>query len=196
MSQKKSEEKVSFAAEIFEWLEMIILSACAVLLVFTFIARPARVDGASMENTLFHKELLIVSDLFYEPDRGDVIVLQKINSGHPAPIVKRVVATEGETIDYDFVTGKITITDVNNKIKVLDEGGYIKPEFPDPDVIRRIVPMDFPITLDEGQLFVMGDNRNNSLDSRSTAIGIVNEDEIIGKVMLRAFPFNKFGAVN
>ena len=188
MSQKKSEPKSSFAAEIFEWLEMIVLSACAVLLVFTFIARPAKVDGDSMNNTLIDKELLIVSDLFYEPERGDIVVLQKIGSGHPAPIVKRVIATEGETIDYDFVTGKVTITSADNVVMVLDEGDYIKPEIAQP---YRSIPMDFPITLGDGQLFVMGDNRNNSLDSRSTRIGLIDERYVLGSCLFRAYPFGQ-----
>ncbi len=193
MAKKKTENKVSFAAELFEWIEMVILSACVVLLIFTFVGRPASVDGRSMENTLHHKELLIISDLFYKPEHGDIVVFQKINSSHPAPVVKRVIATEGETIDYDFVTGQATVTDINGNVKVLDEGDYIKPEITE---AYKSTPMDFPITLEKGELFVMGDNRNNSLDSRSTGIGIVCEEELVGKVLLRAFPFDKFGTVN
>ncbi|MBQ8837017.1 MAG: signal peptidase I [Clostridia bacterium] len=197
MSKKETvkgpEPKLSLAASIFEWIEMIVMSACVVLLIFTFIARPASVDGHSMENTLHDKELLIISNLFYEPEREDIVVVQKINSAHSAPIVKRVIATEGETVDYDFVTGKVTVTDVSGETTVLDEGDYIKPELPE---AYKSTPMDFPITLEEGEMFVMGDNRNNSLDSRSMAIGIVTEDEIVGHVLLRVFPFNKFGTVN
>ena len=101
MSKKKPETKTSIAADIFEWIEMIILSACVVLLIFTFVARPAVVDGASMENTLHDKELLIISDAFYKPEYKDIVVVQKIDSSHPAPIVKRVIATEGQTVDIE-----------------------------------------------------------------------------------------------
>ena len=191
MSKNKTDTSLSVAANLFEWIEMIILSACVVLLVFTFAIRPASVDGRSMENTLHHKELLLISDVLYEPEYGDIIVFQKIDSAHPAPVVKRVIATEGETVDYDYITGKTTVTDTDGNTTVLDEK-YIKPEAAEN---YKSVPMDFPIVLGEGELFVMGDNRNNSLDSRSQYIGIVNEDEIIGRVLLRAFPFNKFGTV-
>ncbi len=191
MSNKNTAQKNSFSAEIFEWLEMVILSACAVLLVFTFVARPANVDGASMENTLHDKEMLVISNLLYEPSRGDIVVFQKINSVHPAPIVKRVIATEGETIDIDFNTWTVTVTDINGNKRILDESAYRKL-LPD----RRVTSdLSYPITLGKDELFVMGDNRNNSMDSRDSRIGVVNEKEIIGRVCLRAFPLNKFGAV-
>ena len=191
MSKKQTNDSLSLAANIFEWIEMIILSACVVLIIFTFAIRPASVDGRSMENTLHHKELLLISDVLYKPSYGDIIVFQKIDSTHPAPVVKRVIATEGETIDYDYITGKTTVTDTDGNTTVLDET-YIKPESTE---YYKSVPMSFPILLGEGELFVMGDNRNNSFDSRSQYIGIVKEDEIIGRVLLRAFPFNKFGTV-
>ncbi len=186
MAQKKS-----IAKDIFEWIEMVILSACAVLLLFTFVVRPAFVDGRSMENTLHDKELLLISDILFEPERGDVIVFQKINSTHPAPIVKRVIATEGETVDIDFDTWTVTVTNTNGETRVLDESGYRKLTTDQ----RVTSDLDYPLTVGEGELFVMGDNRNHSLDSRSSAIGLVKEDEIIGKVLCRIFPLNKFGGV-
>ena len=192
MSKKTTvTEKHSFAAEIFEWLEMIILSACIVLLLFTFVVRPANVDGQSMENTLHHGEMLLISNLFYEPQHGDIVVFQKINSTHPEPIVKRVIATEGETVDIDFDTWTVTVTDTNGNKRLLDESAYRKLATDQP--IRS--DHTYPLTIEEGKLFVMGDNRNHSLDSRSATIGQVDENEIIGKVILRAFPLSKLGTV-
>ncbi len=179
------------AADLFEWVEMIVLSACVVMLLFTFIVRPARVDGASMEETLHNGEMLLISDMFYAPKNGDVIVFQKVNSAHPAPIVKRVIATEGETIDIDFDTWQVTITDANGETYVLDESDYRKLATD----ARVTTDLDFPITVGEGQLFVMGDNRNHSWDSRSSGIGLVDEQEVIGKVLFRIFPFNKISLI-
>ena len=185
-------KKHSVSAEIFEWIEMIILSACAVLLCFTFVLRPAKVDGNSMLDTLHGGEVLLISDIGYTPERGDILVFQKVNSTHPDPIVKRVIATEGETIDIDFDTWEVTVTDKNGAMEILDESEYRKLATDQ----RVTSDLEYPITVGEGQLFVMGDNRNHSLDSRSSAIGLVDKNEVIGKVLLRILPFNRIGTIN
>lgn len=186
----KAAEKPSAEANIFEWVEMVVLSACLILLIFTFVLRPARVDGNSMQETLHNGEMLLISDIAYKPQRGDILVFQKINSAHPAPIVKRVIATEGETVDIDFDTWTVTVTDVNGEAHVLEES-YRKLATD----ARVTSNLEYPVKVGEGQLFVMGDNRNHSLDSRSSSIGLVDENEVIGKVLFRFFPFNKVGTV-
>lgn len=186
----KAAEKPSAEANIFEWVEMVVLSACLILLIFTFVLRPARVDGNSMQETLHNGGMLLISDIAYKPQRGDILVFQKINSTHPAPIVKRVIATEGETVDIDFDTWTVTVTDVNGEAHVLEES-YRKLATD----ARVTSNLEYPVKVGEGQLFVMGDNRNHSLDSRSSSIGLVDENEVIGKVLFRFFPFNKVGTV-
>lgn len=186
----KAAEKPSAEVNIFEWVEMVVLSACLILLIFTFVLRPARVDGNSMQETLHNGEMLLISGIAYKPQRGDILVFQKINSTHPAPIVKRVIATEGETVDIDFDTWTVTVTDVNGEAHVLEES-YRKLATD----ARVTSNLEYPVKVGEGQLFVMGDNRNHSLDSRSSSIGLVDENEVIGKVLFRFFPFNKVGTV-
>ena len=183
-------EKPSTEANIFEWVEMVVLSACLILLIFTFVLRPARVDGNSMQETLHNGEMLLISDIAYKPRSGDILVFQKINSTHPDPIVKRVIATEGESVDIDFDTWTVTVTDENGETRVLDEP-YRKLATD----ARVTSNLEYPVKVGKGQLFVMGDNRNHSLDSRSSAIGLVDENEVIGKVLVRFFPFNKIGVV-
>ena len=183
--------KQSVEANIFEWIEMVVLSACLILLIFTFVVRPARVDGNSMQDTLHNGEMLIISDIAYKPKRGDILVFQKINSTHPDPIVKRVIATEGETVDIDLDTWTVTVTDADGNAKVLEES-YRKLATD----ARVTSNLEYPVKVGEGQLFVMGDNRNHSLDSRSSQIGLVDENEVIGKVLFRFFPLNKIGTVH
>ena len=183
--------KQSVEASIFEWIEMVVLSACLILLIFTFVVRPARVDGNSMQDTLHNGEMLIISDIAYKPTRGDILVFQKINSTHPDPIVKRVIATEGETVDIDFDTWTVTVTDAGGNAKILEES-YRKLATD----ARVTSNLEYPVKVGEGQLFVMGDNRNHSLDSRSSLIGLVDENEVIGKVLFRFFPLNKIGTVH
>ena len=183
--------KQSVEASIFEWIEMVVLSACLILLIFTFVVRPARVDGNSMQDTLHNGEMLIISDIAYKPKRSDILVFQKINSTHPDPIVKRVIATEGETVDIDFDTWTVTVTDADGNAKILEES-YRKLATD----ARVTSNLEYPVKVGEGQLFVMGDNRNHSLDSRSSLIGLVDENEVIGKVLFRFFPLNKIGTVH
>lgn len=187
---KDAAVKQSAEANLFEWVEMVVLSACLILLIFTFVVRPARVDGNSMQETLHNGEMLLISDIGYKPKRGDILVFQKINSTHPDPIVKRVIATEGETVDIDFDTWTVTITDADGNAQILDES-YRKLATD----ARVTSNLEYPVKVGEGQLFVMGDNRNHSLDSRSSLIGLVDENEVLGKVLFRFFPFNKIGTV-
>lgn len=191
MAQNKEVPKNSSAANIFEWVEMIILSAALILLIFTFVARPARVDGNSMQDTLHDGEMLLISNIGTEPKYGDIIVFQKIDSMHPSPIVKRVIATEGQTIDIDFDKWTVTVFDSDGTSRVLDED-YRKLTSDQ----RVLSDYDYPLTIGDGQLFVMGDNRNHSLDSRDDRIGLVDKHEVIGKVLFRFFPLNKIGGVN
>ncbi len=154
------------------------------MLIFTFVMRLAIVDGDSMKNTLHDKELLIISNLMYEPEQNDIVVFNSPN--YPEPIVKRVIATEGQVVDIDFDTWTITV-----------DGTPLKEDY----VNKVSGPMDkydvsFPVKVPDGHIFVLGDNRNESLDSRSERIGFVDERYILGEVKLRLFPINKFGIVD
>lgn len=196
-SPAPQKKKATVLAELFDYFELFIISACCVLMVFSFVTRICRVSGDSMLNTLHHTEMLIVSDILYTPERGDIIVFHQ--TGDQAgdlnePVVKRVIATEGEWIDIKQNDGKliVTIFDENQENpRILEEDyanydkgtGYYKYS-------------NYPVQVPEGCIFVMGDNRGNSLDSRSDSIGFVDVRRVLGKVVCRVLPFDKFGTVN
>ena len=173
-----------FLSGLYDWLEVIVLSAAFALLLFTFILRLAIVDGDSMNHTLHDQELLIISSLMYTPENSDIIVFTSPN--YPEPIVKRIIATEGQTVDIDFDTWTVTVDG-----KVVEED-YINRV---PGAMRS-ADVSFPLTVPEGYIFVMGDNRNDSLDSRNSRIGFVDERHILGEVKLRIFPFDRFGTID
>ncbi|HHT54472.1 MAG TPA: signal peptidase I [Clostridiales bacterium] len=189
------EKKTSAASELFDYVDIFVFSVCAVILMFTFVIRLCSVDGPSMEQTLHDKEILLVSDLNYTPKQGDIIVFHQTGSQNPdhnKPIVKRVIATAGKYVRIDYDMGLVYVSDdeVFDTTDLLDESDYIylsSGRWNMTGVYETYVP--------EGYLFVLGDNRNNSLDSRFSEIGLLDQRRVFGKVLIRLFPLSKAGSV-
>ena len=192
--QKATPPKASFASSILDTLEMFVFALCAVILVLTSVFRLCTVSGASMENTFYAEEKLLISDFFYTPERGDVIVFHQTGPDEDdlnEPIVKRVIATEGETVSISYdEKGKmlILVTDTDGNVTELQED-YAKYEGG-----NRYAPQT--VTVPEGHVFVLGDNRNNSSDSRDPNVGFVSEDSILGNAIFRLLPLSQIGTLD
>ena len=183
----------SLIADLLDYIEIFVVAICVVIALFCFSGiRLCTVDGPSMENTLQNQEQLITSNLFYTPKRGDIVVFHQTSDnlgGYNKPIVKRVIGVAGDTVSIDYQTWTVTVTDKNGNVTVLDEP-YRKVEDGNP---YSSAPVS--VYVEEGTVFVMGDNRNHSADSRHPGIGLVDTRRILGKVVLRITPFDRFGAV-
>lgn len=198
-SAEPEKEECGSLAGAFDWVDSVVASIVAVVLVFTFLFRVVAIDGDSMNNTLENKDRVIIYDLGYTPKRGDIVVISRNASNDKnrsqegrEPIIKRVIATEGETVDIRFEDG-VGYVYVNG---VLLNESYVK-EYISED-FKTYSPISFPAVVPEGCVFVLGDNRNNSLDSRSAVIGtngMVDTRYIMGHAVLRIWPINKIGAL-
>lgn len=181
--EEKTVEKSS--DDLFYWLNALTTALVVLVLVFTFFGRLTRVDGNSMDYTLQNNELLLVWSLGYTPQQGDIVVLNKTTATHldGVAIVKRVIAVGGQTVDIDYATSTVYVDG-----EPLNEP-YIWEPMVDIYGDRGSTHIEVP----EGSIFVMGDNRNGSDDSRDNLIGTIDEDYVLGKAVFSIFPFSKFG---
>lgn len=176
--KKKKEQKTTWQATALTYLHDLTYLLAGLILTFLLLFRVVVVSGTSMNNTLLDGDyLLLLSNTFYhEPQYGDIIVASKESFDNGAPIVKRVIATEGQKVDIDFIAGIVYVDDVP-----LEEPYTMTPT-------NAVEGMKFPLVVDEGCLFVMGDNRNGSKDSRHPEIGLVDKREVLGKVFFLFLP--------
>ena len=162
---------------VYDWARSLIAAVVGVVLLFTFLARLIGVSGPSMQDTLYTGDrLLVLNAMFCDFQPGDVVVVNAYNAQLDDTLIKRVIAVGGQTVDIDFVTGTVYVDGVP-----LDEP-YVKEPTYTADGIS------FPLTLAEDEMFIMGDNRNHSTDSRSVQLGPVKEGYIQGKALFLLFP--------
>lgn len=193
-------KKRTVGAAVFDYVEMFAWSVFAVLLIFTFGFRLCQVDGQSMENTLHNGERLLLFSAGYTPRQDDIVVfhLTEPEKNLEKTLVKRVIATGGQTVEINTQTGTIT---VDGK-EYADTHSILKNPSTDAEIGRYYTSLFgygynpttgiFRATVPEGHLFVMGDNRNNSKDSRNPDVGFVDERCVLGRVVLRLSPFTAF----
>lgn len=178
MSEQDKQTAEKEGRDLYEWVQALVCSVLTVVLVFTFGIRLIGVDGHSMVPTLQDGDRLLVTTSLLSGDYeyGDIVIIQKGSFAGGEPIVKRVIATGGQTVDIDFETGAVYVDgtlleeDYINELTFVEEG------------------TEFPLTVPEGSIFVMGDNRNHSGDSRDASLGTVDTRYVIGRAVILAFP--------
>ena len=162
----------------YEWVQILVCTVLAMVALFTFVVRVVVVDGESMRETLQDRDILLVLDdnLCRSYKAGNIVVLSKESFENGAPVVKRVIATEGQTVDIDFSAGVVSVDG-----EVLQED-YIREPTWTPE------GLEFPVTIPAGHVFVLGDNRNSSSDSRHRDLGPIDQRMILGKAVFLALP--------
>ena len=213
-SVKQTESSFNLLKEVWEWIYTIAIALIIAFGIKTFLFDIVRVDGPSMNPTLIHNDRLIVTKLGYEPDYGDIVILDSTYSDRqeyykeyeeengklnfiektidyfklPNNLkrrfyVKRVIAMEGDTVD--LMNGDVFVN-----------GEVLEEEYFDGETFITDFAVEYPFTVSEGHVFVMGDNRSNSKDSRSSDLGEVPVEALMGKAQIRVWPIASFGKVN
>lgn len=203
---KKTENSFNLLKEVWEWIYTIVIALAIAFLIKTYLFDIVRVDGPSMNPTLTHNDRLIITKLGYEPEHGDIVILDstykerqeyyesntgadagvfekaKLYMGMPKSLkkryyVKRVIAMEGDTID--IVNGDVILN-----------GEVLEEDYFEGETAITDMSVNYPVTVSEGHVFVMGDNRSNSKDSRSSSLGEVPVEALLGKAQIRVWPLN------
>ena len=182
--EKELEGKDALKVDLYFWLQALVMVLVALILIFTFVGRIIGVVGSSMYPTLHDGDLLLLQSIGYTPKQGDVVVLTKEFDAADGPIVKRVIATGGQHVVIDYDAGTVTVDG-----EVLDEPYINEPM--DPPLGESLTDVVVP----EGSIFVMGDNRNHSSDSRDVTLGTVDERYVLGRAIWVLLPFQDFGPI-
>lgn len=167
------------------YLHDLVYMLAVVMILFLLVFRVVIVSGPSMNSTLWDGDWLLVTARhpFYQPKQGDIIIASKESFNDGEPIVKRVIATQHQTVDIDFVNGIVFVDGI-----ALDEPYTFSPT-------NMYEGVDFPLTVEENCIFVLGDNRNQSKDSRNPEIGLIDRREILGKAFFLIFPGTADGTI-
>ena len=174
----------AFKVDLYFWLQALVMALVGLILIFTFVGRIIGLDAESIMPTLHNRDMLLLQSIGYSPEQGDVVVLSTKDFRNGAPIVKRIIAVGGQTVDIDYETNTVYVDGV-----ALDEPYILET--------MRALPESFAthVEVPEGSIFVMGDNRNNSTDSRSPELGVVDQRCVLGKAPLTLLPFQAAGAI-
>ncbi len=187
-----------FSKGLIEQIELIVIAFAVIIVLFSFFLRTCEVSGTSMDTTLRDGDNVLIASLFYEPDRGDIIVFHNTNPDPTKenlnePMVKRVIGLPGDTVKIEYFDSldkdvmKVTLIYPDGTSEVLVED-YIQYSYEQKDTNKTFY-------VEEGTIFVMGDNRTVSLDSRNPDVDLVDSRRVLGKVILRITPFSEFGKV-
>ncbi len=172
-------EKSSFLETVYDYVATFLTAMVILVSVFTLCFRMASVSGGSMESTLLHNDRVLLFSYFYEPNYGDIVVISRCGE---EPMIKRVIAKAGDTVLIDPGSGRVY------RNGQLVEESYIKQ-------ITTPGDLDGVVTVPEGKLFVLGDNRGISKDSRDSTVGMIREDDVVGKAVFRIWPLSRFGFI-
>lgn len=187
VSEKKELQKFknpasAYSRFCFEWLESIVQAIVIVVILMTFLFRVVNVSGTSMLNTLHDADKVVVIKWGYTPTAGDVVVISR-GQNLDEPLIKRVIATQGQTLSIDFSDGSVIVDGVKLSETYIKESMWLQGD------------ADIPTVVPQGYCFIMGDNRNHSMDSRFKEVGLISNENIVGKASYILFPFNRIGVI-
>lgn len=203
--RQPEEKKRTFLNDIYSLLHDLVYILAAITLIFVFCVRLVGVNGASMNPTLLHGDYLALQSnvIMGDLECGDIIVARDLEFNDGEPIVKRVIATEGQTVRIDYVNNTVTVNGVALNEDYINEQDLVEPSYR--HYGSQISDGVYEIVVEEGCIFAMGDNRNKSADSRYYQIGQIKLDQVLGKVLLIVLPaqdesgsrdFSRWGAVS
>lgn len=185
----KEKEPIDVATEVLDWIESFVFALFVIILIFIFFLRIVTVDGSSMKSTLEDKDRLVMTHMNYKPKRNDIVVVNSEALGKT--LIKRVVGLPGDVVRIDYDRNEVSV----NGEKLSNE--HIDATMINRDIFDRTYKVSenaYQYNVPEGKIFVMGDNRNNSTDSRT--IGFIDEKDVLGHAVFRLFPLSRFGRIN